>query len=102
MAKSQSYLTGISADRYADDIVIRSYAIAEDGTVYYGEAISVSVFEVANAVDNANTVDGSAPTEADTNAFYSFVSEATEAEYKTWCDDNSKAVGTLYKTRYEA
>ena len=97
-----SYLTNIVAARYDENILIRSYAIAADGTIYYGATITVSVFEVANAIDNANTVDGSEPTEADANAFYAFITNANHAKYAAWCAENEKTIGTLYNNRYAA
>ena len=97
-----SYLTNIAAARYDENILIRSYAIAADGTIYYGATITVSVFEVANAIDNANTVDGSEPTEADANAFYAFITNANHAKYAAWCAEHEKTIGTLYNNRYAA
>ncbi len=95
-----SYLTNIPADRYDDDILIRSYALAADGTVYYGEVVAVSLFDVANAVDNGNTADGSESSEADANAFYTFINEANAPEYKNWCEANKKSIGDLFTTKY--
>ena len=97
-----SYLTNIAASKYNEDILIRSYAIAADGTVYYGSTATVSVFEVANAIDNANTADGSEPTEEDANAFYTFVTEANSAAYASWCAENEKTLGALYNGKYSA
>lgn len=97
-----SYLTNIAASKFNEDIVIRSYAIAEDGTVYYGSTATVSVFEVANAIDNANTADGSEPTEEDANAFYTFVTDANSSAYASWCAENEKTIGALYNDKYSA
>ena len=95
-----SYLTNIPVDRYDDDILIRSYALAADGTVYYGEVVAVSLFDVANAVDNGNTADGSESSEEDVNAFYTFINEANAPEYKNWCEANKKSIGDLFTTKY--
>ena len=95
-----SYLTNISDARYDDDILVRSYAIAADGTVYYGETVTISVFAVANAVDNGNTADGSESSEADKNAFYCFVTDTNAAEYKSWCTEKAKTIGSLFTTKY--
>jgi len=97
-----SYLTNIATSKYNEDILIRSYAIAADGTVYYGSTATVSVFEVANAIDNANTADGSEPTEEDANAFYTFVTDANSADYASWCAENEKTLGALYNGKYSA
>ncbi len=97
-----SYLTGISASRYSEDILIRTYAIDKDGNVYYGTTASVSVFEVANAIDNANTADGSEVSAEDSAAFYTFVTDANASAYAAWCTENSKDLGTLYNNKYAA
>ncbi|MBE6761922.1 MAG: hypothetical protein E7551_06505 [Ruminococcaceae bacterium] len=97
-----SYLTGIAAERYSEDILIRSYAIDKDGNVYYGDAVSVSVFDVANAIDNANTADGSEPSEADSTAFHTFVTAENKEAYAAWCIENGKELGTLYNNKYTA
>lgn len=94
-----SYLTNIGSARYADDIVIRSYAIAADGTVYYGKTATVSVFEVANAIDNAQTADGSEVSAEDANAFYAFVNSANKSAYEAWCTENGKTVGSLFSAK---
>jgi len=97
-----SYLTNIATSKFNEDILVRSYAIAADGTVYYGSTATVSVFEVANAIDNANTADGSEPTEEDANAFYTFVTDANSAAYASWCTENEKTIGALYNDKYSA
>jgi len=97
-----SYLTGITASRYSEDILIRTYAIDKDGNVYYGTTASVSVFEVANAIDNANTADGSEVSAEDSAAFYTFVTDANYNAYAAWCTENSKDLGTLYNNKYAA
>lgn len=95
-----SYLTNIGSARYSEDILIRGYAIAADGTVYYGETVTVSVFNIANAIDNAETADGSEQTEADANAFYTFVTNVNKSAYQAWCDANGKTVGALFTAKY--
>lgn len=97
-----SYLTSIPKKNYGSDISVRTYAIDKNGNVYYGEAVSVSVFEVANAIDNANTADGSAQSETDINAFYAFVSDAKAEEYAAWCTENALTPGALYNDKYSA
>lgn len=94
-----SYLTNIGSARYTDDIVIRSYAIAADGTVYYGKTATVSVFEVANAIDNAQTADGSEVSAEDANAFHAFVNSANKSAYEAWCTENGKTVGSLFSAK---
>jgi len=65
-----AYLTGIPTSNYDDEYIIRAYAIDGTGTVYYGEPTSVSVFDVATAIDNGNGV--SAQTQEDIAAFNVF------------------------------
>jgi len=97
-----SYLTAIPQKNYGSDISVRTYAIDKNGNVYYGDAVSISVFEVANAIDNANTADGSAQSETDINAFYTFVNDAKAEEYAAWCTENALTPGALYNDRYAA
>lgn len=97
-----SYLTNIPEKFYGDEYSVRSYAIDKDGKVYYGDVVSVSVFAIANAIDNSNSADGSAPTEGDIAAFYTFVTDTNYSDYETWCADNDKSVGTLYADKYSA
>jgi len=97
-----SYITNVGKQNYGATILIRSYAIAENGTVYYGKTTNVSVFDVANAMDNAQTADGSEPTETDKSAFYAFVNDANYTVYATWCTENGKGLGTLYNDKYAA
>jgi len=67
-----SYLTGIKPEYYGENFIIRTYAIDADGKVYYGDIASVCVFEVAHSIDLGNSVDGTAPTDADIAAFNAF------------------------------
>ena len=51
-------------------------------------------------MDNANTVDGSEPTEADKSAFYTFVNDANYNDYKNWCVSQNKNTGSLYNAKF--
>lgn len=51
-----SYLSNIPEKRYGEHYIIRAYAIDGTGFVYYGENISLSVYDVALAMDNGNAV----------------------------------------------
>ena len=51
-----AYLSNIPEKRYDEQYVIRAYAIDGTGTVYYGESISISVYDVALSMDNGNAV----------------------------------------------
>ena len=93
-----SYLTGIIS--YDKDIVLRSYAVDAEGNVYYGAECVVSVFAVANAMDNGNTADGSAPSEVDVISFAQFVTEENKQSYLEWCLANDKNKGELFDNLY--
>ena len=93
-----SYLTNIKS--YDKDIVVRSYAIDAEGNVYYGAECVVSVFAVANAMDNGNTADGSVPSEIDVTSFAQFVTEENKQSYLDWCLANNKFKGELFDNLY--
>jgi len=89
-----SYITGISSEHYGDDYLVRTYAIDNDGNIYYGNVASVSIFKVAQAISVANN-----NIEIDNAAFEAFVgSEPTV--YENWCAENSLEVGQLYTELY--
>lgn len=91
VAMYTAFATGIAKAYYGDAYLYRSYAVLSNGAVVYGRTVEVSVFDVANAISNAET----AP-EVDTDAFKAFVNENTGTAYKKWCDDNDKETGKLY------
>ncbi len=91
VAMYTAFATGIAEDYYGDAYLYRSYAVLTNGAVVYGRTVEVSVFDVANAISNAET----AP-EVDTAAFYAFVNENTGAAYESWCTKNGKETGRLY------
>ena len=93
-----SYLTNIKS--YDKDIVVRSYAIDAEGNVYYGDECVVSVFAVANAMDNGNSLDGNAPSENDVNAFAQFVTAENKQNYLDWCLANNRTKGELFDNLY--
>ncbi len=86
-----AFATGIAEDYYGDAYLYRSYAVLTNGAVVYGETVEVSVFDVANAISNAE-----AAPQVDTAAFYAFVNENTGAAYESWCTSNGKETGKLY------
>ena len=65
-----AYLSNIPQKRYSEQYIIRAYAIDGSGSVYYGESISVSVYDVALAMDNGNAV--TTQTNEDITAFKTF------------------------------
>ena len=91
VAMYTAFATGIAEDYYGDAYLYRSYAVLTNDAVVYGRTVEVSVFDVANAISNAET----AP-EVDTAAFYAFVNENTGAAYESWCTKNGKETGRLY------
>lgn len=91
VAMYTAFATGIAEAYYGDAYLYRSYAVLSNGAVVYGRTVEVSVFDVANAISNAET----AP-EVDTDAFNAFVNENTGTAYEKWCDDNDKETGKLY------
>ena len=97
-----SYLTNIPEKYYGASYSVRAYAIADNGNIYYGEILEISLYEVANAIDHGNRADSNAPTAADQTAFYAFVSEANHTAYQAWCAENGKATGALFQDRYGA
>ncbi|MBE6761440.1 MAG: hypothetical protein E7551_04065 [Ruminococcaceae bacterium] len=94
-----SYLTGISPEHYDDDYLIRPYAIYIDKNnneqVVYGDTVSVSIFAVANAIDNQSSDRDDPNAEA---AFNHFVmnTEETKAAYELWCQNAGATLGALY------
>lgn len=91
VAMYTAFATGIAEAYYGDAYLYRSYAVLSNGAVVYGRTVEVSVFDVANAISNAET----AP-EVDTAAFHTFVNEKTGTAYKKWCTVNAKETGKLY------
>ena len=95
-----AYLVNIPELAYDDNFAVRSYAIDSEGNVYYGDSIEFAIYEVANAIDNGNTADGSTSSEVDAKAFYAFVTDKKSVEYKNWCIDNNKSIGALFQEKY--
>lgn len=53
-----SVLTGIEEKFYDDDFLIRTYAIADDGTEFYGDTTRISVYDIVKEIlENANSDD---------------------------------------------
>lgn len=91
-----SYLVNIPTSRYDEEFVVRAYVIEEDGTVYYGDTVTVCVFDIAYAIDCGNSADGSAQTDADKAAFEAFANyDGNYAAYDAWLAANGKTAGTL-------
>ena len=95
-----AYLSNMAEEMYDGDIVVRTYAKDADGNVYYGEVVNVSVYQVANAIDNGLSISGNEPSEVDKTAFYAFVNSRTYLDYKAWCETNDKNIGALYNAEY--
>ena len=95
-----SYLTNIPELYYGEIYSVRAYAIDKTGKIYYGDIIEISVFKIANAIDNGNSVDGSQPSDADKEAFYAFISDSNYLDYKQWCTSNNLNTGRLYDEKY--
>ena len=88
-----SYLTGISKENYGKDYLIRTYAIDAEGNIFYGDTVSVCIFDVVWAISVANNSENV----ADNDAFKSFVIDSgVQAEYEAWCTENSRDFGGLY------
>lgn len=89
-----AYLTGIPTHRYDDNYVIRAYAKDENGVVFYGKELKISVFDIVYAIDCGNGV--ASVTEQDKAAFTVFA-EGTDmyASYDTWLKQNLKMPGSL-------
>ena len=91
-----AYLTNIPTARYGENYLVRSYAIDDKENVYYGDTVSVCVFDIAHAIDCGNTADGSAPTDADIAAFKAFAKySGNYIAYDDWLIANGKTAGTL-------
>ena len=91
-----AYLTNIPTKRYGENILIRAYVIDADGNVYYGDTVSVCVFNVAYAIDCGNSANGFEPTEADISAFESFANyDGNYAAYDAWLTANGLAAGSI-------
>ncbi|MBE6761588.1 MAG: hypothetical protein E7551_04810 [Ruminococcaceae bacterium] len=91
-----AYLTNIPTKRYGENILIRAYVIDADGNVYYGDTVSVCVFDVAYAIDCGNSANGFEPTEADISAFESFANyDGNYAAYDAWLTANGLAAGSI-------
>ena len=88
-----SYLTGISKENYGKNYLIRTYAIDAEGNIFYGDTVSVCIFDVVWAISVANNSENV----ADNDAFKSFVIDSgVQAEYEAWCTENSRDFGGLY------
>lgn len=45
-----SVLTNIEEKFYADNYLVRAYAIADDGTEYYGDTVKISVYDIVKTI----------------------------------------------------
>ena len=90
-----AYLTNIPEEYYDDEYLVRTYAKDYKGKIYYGKTVDVSVFEVANAIDNNNSASGE-QSDADVAAFNTFVNKSTKTAYAEWCTANGRNTGTLF------
>lgn len=91
-----AYLTGINPVNYAKNYVFRTYATDANGTVYYGESLSLSVYDVAWSIDCGNSEDGTAPSYYDTLAFEQFAKAGDTYEaYADWLMSMGKSGGDL-------
>jgi hypothetical protein len=91
-----SYLSNIPTNRYEEEYVVRAYVIDNEGKVYYGDTVSVCVFDVVYAIDCGNSADGTAPTDADIAAFEAFANfDGNYAAYDVWLTANSLPAGSL-------
>lgn len=91
-----SYLTNIPTSKYNETYLVRAYAIDSNGTVYYGDITEVCVFDIVWSIDCENTVDNSAPSDADITAFYTFANyDGNFAAYDSWLEVNNKTAGIL-------
>lgn len=93
-----AYLTNIPKDKFGEDYVLRVYAKDSNGKYYYGESYSISVFDMAYAIDNGNSLSGSAPTQVDIDAFYAFARDnetGSFSAYDDWLEKNNKTAGNL-------
>lgn len=91
-----AYLTNIPKTHYDKEIVVRAYVIEEDGTVHYGETITVCVFDIAYAIDCGNSADSSAQTNDDIAAFEAFANfDGSYCAYDAWLTANGKTAGAL-------
>ncbi len=88
-----AYLTGILKKYYDEPYIIRAYAKTESGAVYYGEELSVSVFDVVNAIDNGNGV--SVQTTEDIEGFKEFAGSDDYMAYDKWVKNNLMFAGKL-------
>ena len=91
-----AYLINIPTSKYDEQYAVRSYAIDDNGNVYYGDVVEVCVFDIAYAIDCGNSADGLAPTDNDIAAFKVFANyDGKFTAYDTWLEANSKEAGTL-------
>lgn len=90
-----SYLTNISDKHFGETYSIRTYALDADGNYYYGSICEVSVFQIANAIDNGNSVSGTV-SDADKEAFKTFVTNENLNSYSEWCKDYGNTVGDIF------
>jgi len=53
-----SVLTNIEEKFYNEDCLVRTYAMADDGTIYYGETVEISVYDVVQTIlETSNSTD---------------------------------------------
>ncbi|MBE6760785.1 MAG: hypothetical protein E7551_00690 [Ruminococcaceae bacterium] len=95
-----AYLTSINEKNYDADIQVRTYAVDNKGNYYYGDIVVVSVFKVANSIDNGFSLNGNEPSKIDKVAFYTFISDTTKDNYLQWCQVNDYKIGELYNQKY--
>ena len=90
-----SYLSNIPEKRYDEQYAVRAYAIDSTGFVYYGETVSVSVYDVAMAMDNGNAV--TTQTDNDIAAFNIFAGgkDGKFTMYDNYLKTNLKFAGKL-------
>ena len=85
-----SYLTGISPKYYGADYAVRSYAKDKYGNIYYGDTITICIYDVVWAIKKAQNDDraDTVTTNRDISTADTFIGkgDAYEADsYKTWC-----------------
>lgn len=91
-----AYLSNIPTKRYGENILVRAYVIDADDTVYYGDTVSVCVFDVAYAIDCGNSTNGASTTEADIAAFEAFANyDGNYVAYDAWLTANGLTPGSI-------
>lgn len=91
-----SYLSGIAPKFYGEDYTIRSYAKDVNGNVYYGEAFSLSIYDVVHAIKTANV---NAADVAIADQFIAAAEAAGATTYEQWVKANKldKVAGVGYE-----